>query len=467
MAVKTFLFRLQRLQTANTAESSNRNVDNFHRRQVTSRIANSGDTQQIYTTANTFDHLKSLLYCENRNDDGEEEGKPCLCHRCGMVGLLIESQKRPIMVDYGGSDVRTSGSHHQKRKDGYSKTESVNRNSSSVSFGLVDRVDRLELRVAQQEQRGVSKEYFRRVITRLFDQLRPRMLSRPPTRNSSTQDRRTYEPVPHHYMNRDEMEYMRSKYRLYSHQPQVYHQSAIPRSIISLQKAANSSKVKGESKVKNFGVSEDRDVLLFWGNEPIKHGFDLKSKISRLVEEKFVKLFKGRSDKNPSLTNDLFATKDQGVLTLGEPCTNVQKKVTRDKRSKIVLKQKPHLNMVCLEPLEVGVDTVRPQVKQHSRASMIPRYKFPLNSYCNYTCKTCSSLFDRTKSPNEDREECCKGEKVHVAYLNPAVVCWANESDPSNDEHVIKTGRLKVLQDFDNESWEEERSRPNTVQAYK
>ncbi|KAF5307361.1 hypothetical protein FQR65_LT07078 [Abscondita terminalis] len=158
-----------KLPVHTSSNDSNLSQETAKRRRAKRRLRKLRDcvrprNHHVYATVNTFDKLRTMLKCQNPNGQDPESDKPCLCQHCGMIGLLMDSQKRPIMPSL---PVKTSeGADNQD-------AESTDTSNMDEQYYIIREIARrlknLEDRVTIQEQCAVPKDYFKKVIKKILN----------------------------------------------------------------------------------------------------------------------------------------------------------------------------------------------------------------------------------------------------------------------------------------------------------
>lgn len=134
-----------------------------------------------------YNDLKPLLKPPNHKNPKKEhnyEGK-CYCENCGVIGLLSECQKHPLMSELRESQpptsVRKDFCHldcSKKIKTRFNDELSDDLDQSGFYLNhLTQRVRILEERLALQEKQSVPKEYFKRIITNVMKNITPKIFS--------------------------------------------------------------------------------------------------------------------------------------------------------------------------------------------------------------------------------------------------------------------------------------------------
>lgn len=128
---------------------------------------------QVYATPrDPLGDLRKKLKCTNphKNDKPEE---PCICQNCGMVGVLLDSAKGPVLPAQTLSNTPWSSDRITRpppRK--FDEKRAGKRHKSHPHDNILKqlhiRIKSLEERVTIQEESSVSREYFKSIINRLL-----------------------------------------------------------------------------------------------------------------------------------------------------------------------------------------------------------------------------------------------------------------------------------------------------------
>ncbi|XP_065156729.1 uncharacterized protein [Atheta coriaria] len=139
-------------------------------------------SQQIYTTPQTFNDIRSKLPCMVHSQAGNEnydKPTPCLCQHCGMVGVLVESQKRPAIPHSpnpkfantnGAKNAPQTHSSRVPKKVVDLRAKSKSETNLILLKELTAKITSLEDRLNEHEEKTVKKDYFKFVIHKLLTQ---------------------------------------------------------------------------------------------------------------------------------------------------------------------------------------------------------------------------------------------------------------------------------------------------------
>lgn len=139
-----------------------------HIQHFTAKKSGGGDrVEQVFTSPRTYN---DLFTCKNRRQFEDDKNElPCTCKNCALLGIVEDSQKRPMM--------ETTACHLNERPiRNRQKPSKSNENLHSEDVHveckyyfkyLSSKIKYLEARLAKQEERAVPKDYFRKIITKL------------------------------------------------------------------------------------------------------------------------------------------------------------------------------------------------------------------------------------------------------------------------------------------------------------
>lgn len=289
------------------------------------RTVNIGDghNTQIYTTANTFDSLCQNLSCQHKNRrESDKSDVPCLCQHCGMMGLLIESQKGPILPQNNLSPWTPSRSESKAPYTNRNRKalEIKNRhNTDCVLHKLHKRLTSLEDRVASQEENAVSKEYFKKIMGKLLT------CCKKTTENSIHPKTEIKKDNSVQCSMKDTINVRHKDVKVQSDlKPKRTHNYltgqnyCINSALLQNSHLDRNSETHNYSHPQNFrgrknqkiqdgepremgsdNRKEETDRFWKWGEEIIKPGFDLKNKIISLLDDALQNLIP-QSKSNPS-----------------------------------------------------------------------------------------------------------------------------------------------------------------------
>ncbi|KAF2894986.1 hypothetical protein ILUMI_11186 [Ignelater luminosus] len=429
--------------------------------------AHKGDhTHQVYAAPNTYDKLRTLLACQNPDRKDEENEKPCLCQHCGMVGLLVESQKRPIVPvptgppkksdtfwpkpenvnEKGESECRKD---HTRSRHAIDKPKNIEdlktKVSDDASYWIIrelsTRLEALEVRVAAQEQRAVPKEYFKRIINKLWHRNNPDgsqfiMRANNMDRNvrlkdhstqysvesfeNSLKSKRDIKPVKH----RNVQIQQNTRKSCCVNPVFIVQDHEMPPLCNELQdNFSKNVSAKAVNAVSDFFVkksdsgkkcddpiipkekSSPMDTFWKWGEEIIKPGFDLKTKILSLLDEQF------KSAKHASDTEQ----KSVALPKRSERKTNTQESTSKLKENN----NKPSSPIVT-EKKETFHD-----INQSKNEENFPRS----------SSRTLKKMLDMMS------------EKIYNEHVKPTVEAIKQEQKCFNNENTKQIDNIKAAMD--------------------
>lgn len=254
--------------------------------------------KHVYATLNTFDKLRQSLPCQNKNRDSEKPGTPCMCQHCGVVGVLVQSQKGPVapfppLENTQGSVSPRSRESSAARRDParQRKVSDIKKKRSLDQLQLLreinSRIKSLERRIAVQEQTAVPREYLKHILHRVLTQYNNVKfpLTGPKLRHNATQysakniaDQSCQRNIHSANSDRRKKDDCRKSYQVHT-------------VLEDCPKWIDNSKAK---KVENDKSANDKDVKFdldypywLWGKEVVKPGCDLRDKILQLLDDKF------------------------------------------------------------------------------------------------------------------------------------------------------------------------------------
>ncbi|XP_044258399.1 uncharacterized protein LOC123007267 isoform X2 [Tribolium madens] len=321
--------------------------------------------------------IKSILLSQNKQkllEKGEKiEGK-CLCENCGIIGLLAECQKHPLLTELSESP---SPSFHKQfpnpRRKARFNVENINKirskgNDDSYINHLSNRIKVLEERLAMQEEKVVPKDYFKKIISKMVTGLSPKI--------------------------------MKSKSDTSLHSPLKNFKKCSKLQDIQERSTDKSLKCQSSEGLHCFGCYEENcpkvtlkddkgtitDEELYyggyiwkWGEEILKPGIDLKNRIVNLLNEVLTK----------------FALTEKGSLQAAQAehvKAETIKNVMRHMNTRFG-NYDPHENVRYLSPREKSPKGNQEKVKSHYSRS---DHKYNKN--------------------------------VDVSYVNPKISLWRKES---------------------------------------
>ncbi|KAJ8955001.1 hypothetical protein NQ318_000433 [Aromia moschata] len=282
-----FFEHLQKLSTTDETTSEAPSGYNQQHRSVSK--ADNDRVEQIYTTPRTYNDLKALFTCKNKNkyDQNEKPNKPCLCQNCAILGLLSDAQKRPFVTENSYDPREHTLPHKRLTSDKPKRKKSVNFKDESHTECeyyfryLSSKIKTLEERLAIQEERSVTKEYFKKIITKLVNHISKLTGSGQPTHEGNHQKYKDYKEP----RRSREKSFESSGHRYYVH-PVLIDQKL--HSNVPVEKDASPIKQNAATTSHmSSGIPTQgaHDSFWKWGEEILKPGIDLKNKIIDLLEE--------------------------------------------------------------------------------------------------------------------------------------------------------------------------------------
>ncbi|RZB39847.1 hypothetical protein BDFB_004578 [Asbolus verrucosus] len=157
----------------------------FPRRRKRSPFANRNRLKNpsVYRVETAPHNLRSVLVCKNKDryfGRGEKVEGKCLCENCGIIGLLMECQKHPLLSELSESQSPSSECNRRKKRarfnvSKFDDTERKNYDDIAYINQLTKRVKLLEERLALQEERVVPKEYFKKIMSKVGSNFSPKL----------------------------------------------------------------------------------------------------------------------------------------------------------------------------------------------------------------------------------------------------------------------------------------------------
>lgn len=281
-------------------------------------------TRQVYATIKTFSHLRRAFPCQHPNKNtSNKPDMPCLCEHCGVVGLLVESQKRPMVYNSDEEDVVESPDNNYDRNPASKDCKpSISSATPAIIKELNERVRLLEIRIQRHEAKAVSKDYFKKVINKIVSYLQPRydqvlhfdqVQNTPHKRNISTQCSKAV-------LKRD---LLMNKY--YGDQYCV--RTVLTDDNVNKGHFSKTISDKKPEHAEDPAESSSSHMQCFWkwGEEVVKPGIDLKDKMVALLEEKLSN-FKSVSQKRPTMDIQISCVESDKTLFLRGSDTKVPSK---------------------------------------------------------------------------------------------------------------------------------------------
>lgn len=211
------------------------------------RDTDVGDTlRQVFAAARTS-NVRKLLKCQNPHRHKEDPKQPCFCQHCGMVDVLMESQKRLYTDEFCDENDNLSR-----------KRSSVKLSKSRNLHDLRERVKRMETTLREYQEKCVTKDYLKLVVDKLISYIAPKSERTPTKKDTSTQ--------------------CRSK-------SSRYKDSATLKTETIKQFRRNDQIVGNVAVVQETDKAKTDEVCWKWGEETIKPGLDLKHKILQLLSD--------------------------------------------------------------------------------------------------------------------------------------------------------------------------------------
>lgn len=259
--------------------------------------------QSVYRVETGPQDLKSILLCQNKQNKFLERGDKiegkCLCENCGIVGLLMECQKHPMLSELSESP---APSEHKQILTNPKKSKVTNYahvkhdTSSDAAYisQLTKRVKVLEERLAMQEEKVVPKDYFKKIITKMVNNFSPKVLrsksdiSMPYSERTSRRSAK-HEKCPIHSSRAGKSQHTKSTETVNCFNASLHYPS--PRR----RRASNKN---DKSTITDDDIYFGGNIWR-WGEEILRPGIDLKNRIITLLNDilsKFTITEKGSSE---------------------------------------------------------------------------------------------------------------------------------------------------------------------------
>ena len=322
-----------------------------------------GNQKHVYATVDNFERIKDRFACQNKDKEDCKPGTPCLCRNCGIVGVLVESQKGPV-GSFPPLDISSKSMNKQSNRRGLrSKTSKIkspktnNKESldqSEVLKEINDRLKVLEKRMNIQEETSVPREYLKYVLQKVVAHYNVLNNTSRNMKNNSTQYSSKNLTKKFNLKDNSIFSYNKERssgktYRINTALPEIKDEVDIKTFlkdenfgcyIANSCKTFNTAEtkiidqvdIKTSLKSENIGIgvanigtqnshkitsnqtyngfkekprhekskTPSKDLTWLWGEETVKPGCDLKNKIVQLFEETF---FKNRSSKQNTTNN--------------------------------------------------------------------------------------------------------------------------------------------------------------------
>lgn len=345
--------------------------------------------QQIFTTPKTYNDIKSIFTCKNKNkyDQDEKPDRPCLCRNCAIIGVLTDSQKKPFVTE-NLYDPRDLLSNTRKEMRDINRKKCVNFKDDADDHiecelyfrHLSAKIRRLEERLGLQEEKSVAKDYFKRIITKLVTHLSK-------ITNYAGQDVSYVRPK-----SREGRESYKTKdrygdNRFHAH-PVLIESKLSKTELEELLSASNNFKSSDKCQ-------QNQEGFWKWGEEILKPGIDLKNKIVVLLEDTLHSLRKPRSV--PSKLEGIEKLLDCGVVK------------PQKLQSEIPVRDMPNDKPSCL-------CKNCPNSNNNNSGSTLPK------------TKKSRSYEKRIRRNTRSRQNCRCEDLLNVSYLNPKMQKWQEES---------------------------------------
>lgn len=270
-----------------------------------------GDTtRQVYATIKTLDHLRKAFPCQHHHESNQDKpDRPCVCEHCGVVGLIVESQKRPMVYNSEEEVTDFPDSKYYRNPPSKDWKPSVSSGTPDIINELNERVRLLEIRLQRHEAKAVSRDYFKRVINKIVSYIQPRydqvlhfdqVQKNPLTKNMSTQCSKAA-------LKKD---MLMNKYygKTYCTRPVLIEDN------VNKRKALNPTCDKTPEK-ETIPAGKSSQCFWRWGEEIVKPGIDLKDKMVSLLEEQLSN-FKSLSQKKPTMDIQISCVESDKTLVL-------------------------------------------------------------------------------------------------------------------------------------------------------
>lgn len=435
-----------------TSNSSNE-THNYRRKRDTT-IGDGSKAHHVYAAAQTFDGLRKTLACQKKHHRTDEKpDTPCLCQHCGMIGLLIESQKGPVLTN-ANAPVWSTGPRKNEPKH-TSPTNSKQgryvdlrtKHKSNETDDVNSRLKHLEERVTNQEEHYVHKDYFKKIIGKLISFCQNKTNS-PPQLNHGmdVKDHSVQCSFDHRYGKRDVKLSANTTHR---HSHRCEDQCYCVNSLTIQQTTAETTK----KSFTNYSIKETPsrtlDQLWKWGEEPIKPGFDLKTKIMSLLDEK---LSHQPTTQDDELANKLQETFVKDIKYKNGEKRNQNKKTVND-RCRCSLMERVNKNEKHQQGRCIKCELTRDSIRLESCSSTISnvlnisssnphvvenKYKkrqrlktSTPDTPINLTKSQYDPIFMKHHDKIEKQTGIFNKTPLHVAYVSPNVKNWNNDSTTS------------------------------------
>ncbi|KAJ3667141.1 hypothetical protein Zmor_002543 [Zophobas morio] len=347
--------------------------------------------------------LRSLILSKNRDNvlgKGDKVEGRCLCENCGIVGLLMECQKHPLLNELSESPSPSQHSSFFTRKK-RTKVDVANvenwkpkADESAYIKHLSNRVKLLEERLAAQEERVVPKDYFKKIITKMVTNFSPKIFKSRSDISMPCRDKKKPQKPP-------------------SPKP-IEKTRHLSKSI----QCCNTNVTYRRRLTKNDKSTLTDDHIAYggyvwkWGEEVLKPGADLKNRIVTLLTDILSKL--ALSDKSSAET-----TKLKGSVKSEKYDTEHLKKFMKRMNTKVFNAQ--------IDPKAKFLTDDYPKREKVSFGPVLPEF----------------AQKSREKVKSHQRRE--EKKNIDVSYVNPKLSSWRKESGHHNVEPEEALGKQEFL----------------------
>ncbi|XP_030756733.1 uncharacterized protein LOC115882681 [Sitophilus oryzae] len=336
--------------------------------------------QQIYTTPKTYDNIRKMFACTNdmKQSNNSKPDQPCMCQNCAIVGILTDSQKKPFATEPMPDP--TESKDWKFRRPSRKKSVAFKHNElpsgslspdqyNAVLDHLSSRIAELEKRVALQEERAVPKDYFKKIITKLVNHLTKLTHYTTEDKASTYNHRHSKDPQPPY----NQFRFSDKQHRFFTNAAFIDHAFKVPAEKELDPKPCTSSEPQ---RATSEGIWK-------WGEEILSSGRDFKNKVILLLEGTLQNLKKGYKADGPNRNDDLQAF-------IEELTSNLAK---------------------TLETKSQAPNPVVPLAREKRKTQETKRNE------------TKQSLISKVSKK--------RGSGVNVAYVNPRMTRWPEESAAS------------------------------------
>ncbi|XP_018321859.1 uncharacterized protein LOC108734707 [Agrilus planipennis] len=346
--------------------------------------------EHVYASLN-YKKVRAQYPCHNRSQPMDNEKNPCPCQNCAMVGVLMDSQKRPVytpsvenMEGCQDHSENASGTKAVGRKQPVSKKEEYN-NKLKL---LIRKLQLLEARLQQQEENKTEKR---------------KLGVRNESSTNTDRKKRTVNDSKRNIV-RNPRANKKTSCKIAS--------SLVERCSHHKHKAINTSKGSVPSGVKprsNAGsMFKNHNYLLYWGKEVIEPGFDLKCKIKDLFQEEMK-----NSECMKIQDNNIDGVKRNAFYE--EPLKDFSKYVKNYLQPTFTGYAKDDLSARKIDHDGLQKDIPRSSMQDIGLKTPIP------GNCMRFQWKPDDAIAATTTTTTE-----CVRKEVNVAYINPNFNFWQN-----------------------------------------